>query len=68
MFQQSSKLIVAKEVILSPSGNLNEAAQHIYQTLHKFDQLELDYIVIEPLPNKELGRSINDRLSRAVHG
>ena len=27
MFQQSSKLIVAKEVILSPSGNLNEAAQ-----------------------------------------
>ena len=68
MFQQSSQLTVFKEVILSPSGNLQEAAQCIYLTLHEFDRLEIDYIVIEPLPDKELGRSINDRLSRAVHG
>tara|TARA_B110000503_G_C7111592_1_gene398367 strand:+ start:492 stop:1448 length:957 start_codon:yes stop_codon:yes gene_type:complete len=67
VFQQTSQLTVSKEVILSPSGNLHEAAQRIYRTLHEFDQLDLDYIVIEPLPNEELGRSINDRLSRAVH-
>ena len=67
VFQQSSRLTVSKEVVLSPSANLHEAAQRIYRTLHEFDQLDLDYIVIEPLPNEELGRSINDRLSRAVH-
>ena len=66
-FQQSSQTEVYKEVILSPSGNLKEAAKNIYRTLHALDQLDLDYIVIEPLPNEGLGRSINDRLSRAVH-
>ena len=67
MFKQSAQLEVAKEVILSPSGDLQEAAQRIYQTLHELDKLGLDYIVIEPLPNEGLGRSVNDRLSRAVH-
>ncbi len=67
MFKQSSGLSVSTEVVLSPSGSLHEAAQQIYLTLHEFDQLDLDYIVIEPLPNEGLGRSINDRLNRAVH-
>lgn len=68
VFEKSSGTTVSKEVILSPSGSLHEAAQRIYLTLHEFDQLDLDCIVIEPLPNQGLGRSINDRLSRAVHG
>ena len=67
VFKQSAQLEVAKEVILSPSGDLQEAAQRIYQTLHELDKLGLDYIVIEPLPNEGLGRSVNYRLSRAVH-
>jgi L-threonylcarbamoyladenylate synthase len=67
VFKQSPQLEVTKEIILSPSGNLHEAAQRIYHTLHEFDLLDLDYIVIEPLPNHGLGRTVNDRLSRAVH-
>jgi L-threonylcarbamoyladenylate synthase len=66
-FKESSQFQIYKEVILSKSGDLNEAAQNIYSTLHEFDQLDLDYIVIEPLPDEGLGRSINDRLSRAMH-
>lgn len=66
-FQKSSHLNVSIEVILSTSANLEEAAKKIYKTLHEFDQLNLDYIVIESMPNKGLGRSINDRLNRAVH-
>ena len=59
--------IVAEERTLSESGNLAEAAQNIYKVLHELDQLDLDYIVIEPLPDLELGKSINERLSRAGH-
>ena len=55
------------QLVLSPTGDLKEAATNIYQFLHKLDELKLDYIVIEPLPDVDLGRSVNERLSRAVH-
>lgn len=52
--------------ILSPSGNLNEAAAKLYDTLHQLDQLSLDVIVAEKFPDYGLGKSINDRLERAT--
>ena len=57
--------IVAHEV-LSPTGNLTEAASQLYNALHKLDQLQLDVIIAERFPNHGLGRTINDRLERAT--
>jgi L-threonylcarbamoyladenylate synthase len=51
---------------LSPNKKLEEAAQNLYATLHKFDALGLDLIIAELAPDIELGRSINDRLKRAA--
>lgn len=50
---------------LSKTGNLNEAAANLYRLLHELDQLELDMIVVQRLPDTGLGKSINDRLQRA---
>ena len=66
-FKQKPEGIVSEERTLSESGNLAEAAQNIYKVLHELDKLDIDYIVIEPLPDLELGKSINERLSRAGH-
>jgi L-threonylcarbamoyladenylate synthase len=40
-------------------------AHEIYGLLHKLDSENLDYIVIEPLPETEQWAGIHDRLSRA---
>lgn len=60
-----NKNIVAHE-ILSPTGDLTEAASQLYNALHKLDQLELDVIIAERFPDHGLGRTINDRLERAT--
>ena len=52
--------------VLSSDGNLNEAAKNLYAALHKLDRLNLDLILTSNVPEYELGRSINDRLRRAV--
>ncbi len=52
--------------VLSSDGNLNEAAKNLYAALHKLDRLNLDLILTSSVPENELGRSINDRLRRAV--
>jgi L-threonylcarbamoyladenylate synthase len=57
---------IAHQEILSPNGNMDEAAKNLYAALHQLDLLKLDAIIVERLPNHNLGRSINDRLERAV--
>jgi L-threonylcarbamoyladenylate synthase len=52
--------------ILSKSGDLKEAASKLYAALHKLDSLDLDIIVAERFPDVGLGKSINDRLERAI--
>jgi L-threonylcarbamoyladenylate synthase len=51
---------------LSPKGDFKEATKNLYAYLHELDALDLDIILIEKLPNINLGKSINDRLKRAV--
>ncbi|MCC6186260.1 MAG: threonylcarbamoyl-AMP synthase [Chitinophagaceae bacterium] len=51
--------------LLSPSGNLAEAAQNLFSFLRQIDKFQLDLILVEALPNVGLGRAINDRLHRA---
>ena len=51
--------------ILSPDGNIAEAANRLFTTLRKLDKLELDIIITEVFPNEGIGAAINDRLNRA---
>jgi L-threonylcarbamoyladenylate synthase len=59
------ELQFAQRFLLSPSNNMTEAAQNLFSFLRQIDQLKLDIILVEPLPNEGLGRTINDRLNRA---
>jgi L-threonylcarbamoyladenylate synthase len=52
--------------ILSKTGSLDEAAKNLYAAMHRLDNSNLDVIIAEKLPNKGLGKTINDRLQRAV--
>ena len=52
--------------VLSASGDLNEAAQNLYAAMHRLDQSELDLIIVEKLPETDLGNTINDKLARAT--
>lgn len=54
------------QIILSPSGDLREAASKLYSSMHQLDLLDLDLIITESFPDRDLGRSINDRISRAT--
>ncbi|MGB0932942.1 MAG: L-threonylcarbamoyladenylate synthase [Lishizhenia sp.] len=53
-------------VVLSKTKNLKEAGANLYNALHQLDQLNLDLIIAEKLPDEGLGKSINDRLFRAT--
>ncbi|MBP9068595.1 MAG: L-threonylcarbamoyladenylate synthase type 1 TsaC, partial [Bacteroidia bacterium] len=50
---------------LSEKENLNEAAINLFSFLRIAGEGDFDVIVSEPLPDKGLGRAINDRLRRA---
>jgi len=38
----------------------------LYAALHRLDQLQLELIVVPYFPNHGLGKTINDRLQRAI--
>jgi len=52
-------------LVLSPGGDLHEAARHLFQALRTADQADVDLILAEVFPPEGLGWAINDRLSRA---
>ncbi len=54
------------QVVLSPSGNLEEAAKHLFSALRRFETMPIDVILAESVPDTGLGRAINDRLRRAA--
>jgi len=51
---------------LSPRGDLIEAAAHLFDYLHRLDQLGKPVIAVAPIPHHGLGEAINDRLRRAA--
>lgn len=51
---------------LSPSGDLVEAAANLFSYLHRLDAGGPDTIAVSPVPDRGLGRAINDRLRRAA--
>lgn len=52
-------------LVLSSKGMLEEAAQNLFAMMRKLDEAQLDIILAELVPDKQLGRAINDRLKRA---
>lgn len=67
-FKNISPVIAEKnQKILSASGNLDEAAHNLYKALHQLDNLKLDRIIAERVPNVGIGIAINDRLERAAN-
>ena len=50
---------------LSNNGNLKEAAKNLYSTLRKIKKNKYKSIAVSKIPNKGLGKTINDRLKRA---
>tara|TARA_A100001015_G_scaffold283094_1_gene348071 strand:+ start:38 stop:970 length:933 start_codon:yes stop_codon:yes gene_type:complete len=50
---------------LSKNGNLKEAARNLYSVLRKIKKNKHKSIVVKKIPNKGLGKTINDRLIRA---
>ncbi len=50
---------------LSKNGDLKEAAKNLYSTLRKIRKKKYKSIAVSKIPNKGLGKTINDRLKRA---
>lgn len=50
---------------LSPQKDLKEAAQNLFAGMRTLDNLDVEVIFAELLPEEGLGRAINDRLRRA---
>lgn len=51
---------------LSPSGDVTEAAAHLFEYLHELDATGAQMIAVMPIPCEGLGEAIRDRLKRAA--
>lgn len=56
------------QYILSPSGEITEAAQNLFSALRTLDKMAIEIILAEFVPDIGLGKAINDRLRRASYG
>lgn len=63
---QIESIHVEVNLVLAPSGALDEAAKNLFAALHSLDHMGLDLIIVERLPAEGLGITINDRLDRAA--
>ena len=50
---------------LSKKGNLKEAVKNLYTILRKIKKDNYKSIAVDKIPNKGIGKTINDRLLRA---
>ena len=55
-----------RQFVLSPSQDLQEAAQRLFMGMRLLDESDADLILAEFVPENGLGRAINDRLKRAA--
>lgn len=54
------------QLLLSPSGDTNEAAKNLFATLRIIEEMSPSVFYVGIIPNVGLGRAINDRLTRAI--
>ncbi|PYE90571.1 L-threonylcarbamoyladenylate synthase [Phyllobacterium leguminum] len=57
---------VSYQLNLSETGNLREAAVHLFDYMKRLDAAGVATIAVEPIPHEGLGEAINDRLARAA--
>ena len=65
LFINKKKVAKANYYFLSKKGDLNEAAKNLYSTLRKIKNNKYKSIAVTKIPNKGMGKTINDRLTRA---
>lgn len=53
--------------VLSPAGDLTEAAANFFLALHRLEESDADLIIAEPIPEEGIGKAIMDRLKKAVY-
>lgn len=65
---QNYTLNIPKEnqLLLSPTGDFKEAAKNLFAYMRQLDNTDVDVIYTTLLPEKDLGRAINDRIRRAT--
>jgi len=61
-----SEVDPARQRVLSPVGDLREAAANLFGYLRELDGMPVDVVLAEWVPDEGLGRAINDRLRRAA--
>lgn len=64
-YQEQFDVPDKNQFVLSPSGDMNEAARNIFKALRKMDASHIEQVLAEFVPDEGLGRAINDRLKRA---
>jgi len=57
---------IIQQEVLSPSGDLFEAATGLFAAMRRLDSGPADVILAEPVPDVSIGLAINDRLRRAA--
>ncbi|MCS6935723.1 MAG: L-threonylcarbamoyladenylate synthase [Chitinophagales bacterium] len=66
VFQHALPHIPAhRQIILSPAGDLTEAAKKLFSAMRQLDKSDVPVIYAVRFPDVGLGRAINDRLMRA---
>ena len=64
--RRSLKFIAMRH--LSEKQDLREAAANLFRYVRELDELDIDLIIAERVPDRGLGAAINDRLQRASGG
>ena len=59
------KITLKNYYYLSKTNNLIEAAKNLYSCLRKIKNKGYKSIAVEKIPNKGIGKAINDRLTKA---
>jgi L-threonylcarbamoyladenylate synthase len=62
----SGHRVAARILNLSEGGDLTEAATHLFGHLRALDAANARAIAVMPIPERDLGEAINDRLRRAA--
>lgn len=57
---------LSQQRILSPPGDFTEAAKHLFAYMRELDTMSVEVIYAQLLPERDLGRAINDRIRRAA--
>lgn len=63
----SEEFPLENQIVLSPEGKIEIAAQKLYSAMREMDQSRYEIILTETFPNRGIGIAMNDRILRAVN-